>query len=228
VEQSTMCALRDQALLPVLAADRHRRLRVVYPAASRARNVATFIHSKVMIVDDRLVRIGSANFSRRSMGVDSECDVAAEAANDEQRASIRHIRDRLLGEQLGMAAADVAAEIDRLGSLRALIDARADEDRTLLPIDMSNPAEPPSEIVKAAADPDEAIMLDVTTAFSSMTTSVPPVGRPHRLPRSLRRTWLPALATGVAVGVCAIALIAATRRLRSAEGARSRRTRSRS
>ena len=35
-----------------------------------------------MIVDDELVRIGSANFSRRSMGVDTECDLAVDARGD--------------------------------------------------------------------------------------------------------------------------------------------------
>ena len=66
----------------MIAADTYGRLRLVYPAASRAQDVPTFIHSKVMIVDDELVRIGSANFSRRSMGVDTECDLAVEAGGD--------------------------------------------------------------------------------------------------------------------------------------------------
>ena len=42
---------------------------------------ATMIHSKVMVVDGRLLRIGSANINNRSMGADSECDLAIEARN---------------------------------------------------------------------------------------------------------------------------------------------------
>ncbi len=34
------------------------------------------LHSKLMIVDDEVLRIGSANFSNRSMGLDTECDAA--------------------------------------------------------------------------------------------------------------------------------------------------------
>ena len=82
IEKQTMGALRHEALEALAGADRHRRLRLVYPVASRARDVATFVHSKVMIVDDRLLRIGSANLSHRSMGVDSECDLTADAGAD--------------------------------------------------------------------------------------------------------------------------------------------------
>ena len=106
----------DEALELLVGADRHRRLRLVYPVASRARDVATFVHSKVMIVDDRLLRIGSANLSHRSMGVDSECDLVADAGADPvRRAGVQHTRDRLLGEQLGLAPEAVAAEVARLG-----------------------------------------------------------------------------------------------------------------
>ena len=82
LERTTMGAFRDAVFRQLIAADIHRRLRIVYPAASRAQNVPIFVHSKVMIVDDELVRIGSANFSRRSMGVDTECDLAVDAGGD--------------------------------------------------------------------------------------------------------------------------------------------------
>ena len=39
-----------------------------------------------MIVDDALARIGSANFSHRSMGMDTECDLAVDAGGDPARA----------------------------------------------------------------------------------------------------------------------------------------------
>ena len=85
-----MGAFRDGVFRQLIAADAHKRLRIVYPAASRAQDVPTFVHSKVMIVDDVLVRIGSANFSHRSMGVDTECDLAVDAGGDRRvRAGIR-------------------------------------------------------------------------------------------------------------------------------------------
>ena len=200
LEQQTMGALRDEMLGNLAAADRHRRLRIVYPAASRARDVSTFVHSKVMIVDDRVARIGSANLSHRSLGVDTECDLAADAGDDaNHRAGVRQMRDRLIGEHLGMSAEEVAAEVERLGSLCALIDARADGDRTLLPVDLSHPAEPPSEILKMAADPDEPVNVAL---LDDLLPSM--AARPDR--RAIR--WVPRaiVAGAVAVAVARVVL----------------------
>jgi phosphatidylserine/phosphatidylglycerophosphate/cardiolipin synthase-like enzyme/uncharacterized membrane protein YdjX (TVP38/TMEM64 family) len=170
IEKQTMGVLRHEALALLVGADRHHRLRLVYPAASRARDVVTFVHSKVMIVDDRLLRIGSANLSHRSMGVDSECDLIADAGADPvRRAGVQRTRDRLLGEQLGLPPEVVAGEIRRLGSMGALIDVRGDADRTLLPVDMTPPEETPTELVKAAADPDEPLDL------GGVTEALPPL-----------------------------------------------------
>ena len=79
LEKTTMGAFRGGAFGRLIAADEYKRLRLVYPAASQSRNMPTFVHSKVMIADDVLARIGSANFSHRSMGMDTECDVAVDA-----------------------------------------------------------------------------------------------------------------------------------------------------
>ena len=40
------------------------------------------VHAKVMIVDDRSARVGSANLTNRSMGVDTECDLVLDAELD--------------------------------------------------------------------------------------------------------------------------------------------------
>ena len=119
LEKTTMGTFRDGAFRQLIAADEHKRLRLVYPAASRSRDVPTFVHSKVMIVDDVLARIGSANFSHRSMGMDTECDLAVDAGGDpDARAGIRRMRDRLLAEHLGLSVGcrrtrDRARRIDR-------------------------------------------------------------------------------------------------------------------
>lgn len=215
LEQQTMGALRDQVLRQLIAADRHGRLRIVYPAASRARDVATFIHSKVMIADDRFVRIGSANFSRRSMGVDSECDLAVDAGTDARhRAGAMHIRDRLIGEHLGMPPEQVASELERLGSLRALVDARADNDRALLPVDTNHPVEPPGEIVKAAADPNRPIGADLAAEVAAgIADLIEPLDARADLgtTRPPRRPWRPITIGG--------ALMATVRSLAHAVGA---------
>ena len=192
IEKQTMGVLRHEALKTLADADRHGRLRLVYPIASRARDVATFVHSKVMIVDDRLLRIGSANFSHRSMGVDSECDLIADAGDDPgRRAGVERTRNRLLGEQLGLSAEAVATELERLGSLRALIDARADADRTLLPVDLTPPEEHPSDAVKAAADPEQPV------GVGEAADAIPPLDA--RAARGWIREWLAAIAIGSAL-----------------------------
>jgi phosphatidylserine/phosphatidylglycerophosphate/cardiolipin synthase-like enzyme/uncharacterized membrane protein YdjX (TVP38/TMEM64 family) len=197
LEKSTMGAFFDGVIRELIAGDAHGRLRVVYPAASRARDVPTFIHSKVMVVDDELVRIGSANFSHRSMGVDTECDLAAVAGGrPEVRAGIQHIRNRLLAEHLGMSVKDVASELERARSLRTLIDGHEQADHTLVRIQLpAEPVEPPSAALKAAADPDAPVGLG-----ASIEQLVPPVEETRG--RSPLRLWiLPGLVLAAAAAV---------------------------
>jgi phospholipase D1/2 len=172
LERQSMGAFRDVAFRRLTQADTFGRLRLVYPVASRAHDVPTFVHSKVMIVDDELVRIGSANFARRSMGMDSECDLAVEAGGDAPaRSGIRRIRHRLVAEHLGLAADAVSAKIERLGSLCALIDAHQATDRTLLPIEpVTDQVGEPSAVLRATVDPGEPLGVGPTLA-----NMVPPV-----------------------------------------------------
>ena len=60
------------------------------------------VHSKVMIVDDGFLRVGSANINNRSMGADTECDLAFEATSEEHRDFIRSLRRRLIGHFCGV------------------------------------------------------------------------------------------------------------------------------
>ena len=85
------------------------RVRLVCPEVRDGERVThTMVHSKVMIIDDRLLRIGSANLNNRSMGTDSECDLALEARNDAERAAIAPVRARLLADHCGVAAEEAA------------------------------------------------------------------------------------------------------------------------
>jgi phosphatidylserine/phosphatidylglycerophosphate/cardiolipin synthase-like enzyme len=80
---------------------------------------ATFIHSKLMIVDDEFLTIGSANCTNRSMRVDRELNVAYEAkrmddSDAELCLDIRALRTSLLAEHAGLDVAERFAEIDGL------------------------------------------------------------------------------------------------------------------
>jgi uncharacterized membrane protein YdjX (TVP38/TMEM64 family) len=73
--------------------------------------------------------------SNRSMGLDTECDLAIEASGDPARqAAIAAFRDRLLAEHLGASPETVAVEISRRGSLLAGIEALRAGERTLAPL----------------------------------------------------------------------------------------------
>jgi phosphatidylserine/phosphatidylglycerophosphate/cardiolipin synthase-like enzyme len=112
---------RNYLLHQLRSADRHDRFRAY--AAMADENTPITIHSKVMIVDDRLVRVGSANLNNRSFGLDTECDIAveAEAHDREARKRIRRFLMRLLGEHTGSAAGPFEGAFERTGSLRASI-----------------------------------------------------------------------------------------------------------
>jgi phospholipase D1/2 len=135
LSESTMGVLREQLLAELKAADRHQRLRVYYPWRSGLGNVCINQHAKLLIVDDDFARVGSANLNNRSMGLDTECDLALEAHGSERiRTAIAHLRNRLLGEHLGADAAAVAAAHQRTGSLIATIEALGTEARNLQPL----------------------------------------------------------------------------------------------
>ena len=104
-------------------ADRYGRFRAF--AAFAAEEVPITIHSKVMVVDDRLLRVGSANLNNRSLGLDTECDLAVEAGpGDEQtRRAIRGLLDRLLAEHVARPRGQVETALERTNSLISSIEA---------------------------------------------------------------------------------------------------------
>ena len=80
-ESQAMQGGRGGFLDPFVAAGVTDRLRILYPSvADEKSSAAVMVHSKVMIVDDGFLRVGSANINNRSMGADTECDLAFEAS----------------------------------------------------------------------------------------------------------------------------------------------------
>lgn len=138
VERSTMGVARARLLRRLRAADRHGRLHVLTPVVA---GEDVKVHAKLMIVDDRLLRIGSSNLNNRSMGLDTECDLLVEAADDGVAAAIRALRHDLMGEHLGAVPAAVAAAEARTGGPAAAIAALAGGARGLVPLADREPAE---------------------------------------------------------------------------------------
>lgn len=138
------------------------RVRLMYPSVDGDNeSIPTMIHSKVMVIDDRFLRIGSANMNNRSMGADSECDLAIEATSRTERHAIVEIRNRLIGEHCGVAAAEVARALKQhRNSLIAVADGLSANGHRLKPIDDGEPDD--GEFVSAieeVADPEGPIRL---------------------------------------------------------------------
>lgn len=156
-EHQAMGVGRDRVLARLAEAGVTDRVRMVFPeSGAEGATTAVMVHSKVMIVDDRLLRVGSANLCNRSMGFDSECDLVIEAGTDEARAGVAAVRNRMLGEHVGRDGAEVAAIIERTGSLLAVLD-EATGGRRLVEVSHSAPSDLPLPAIDALADPLEPI-----------------------------------------------------------------------
>jgi len=135
LERNTMEVLRARLVQRLREADRHGHLRIYCPEQADLGDRCIALHSKLMIVDDCFLRIGSANLAKRPMGLDTECDLALEANNPGVARSICTLRNRLLGEHLGVAPDEVARAIEQTGSLLRAIEALRGNPRSLEPLD---------------------------------------------------------------------------------------------
>ena len=111
--------------------------------------IYVYIHSKLMIIDDRRFIVGSANLTNRSMTIDSEIVAAYEAGPDDRALmnAIRRVRVRLLLEHVG--ARGPLRALVRPQGLVARLDALAGRCR-LTHHDVQN--EEPSPLVKTIHD----------------------------------------------------------------------------
>src|SRR5436190_8368073 len=162
LEEHTMHVLRTRLIDRLHKADRHGRFHVYYPhVPGLPERCCLDVHSKLMIVDDRILRVGSSNLCNRSLGLDTEADVAIEGRGRPQIANaIRRFRDRLIAEHLGVPVEKVRIEIERSGSLSGAIRVLAHEGRSLRELDSLPEWSDAVVNVAAVADPDEPIALD--------------------------------------------------------------------
>jgi phosphatidylserine/phosphatidylglycerophosphate/cardiolipin synthase-like enzyme/uncharacterized membrane protein YdjX (TVP38/TMEM64 family) len=136
LEQNSMGIMRAQLLQRLKSADHFGHLYFYYPALPGGARLE--VHSKVIIVDDRLARVGSANLSNRSAGLDTECDLTIESTGEERTArGVAAFRNRLLGEHLGIPPEQVELAIHAEGSLGRGIEKLRGGERTLIPMPVS-------------------------------------------------------------------------------------------
>jgi phospholipase D1/2 len=139
LSEKAMGTARARVLEILREADVHDRFRLYTPVTERREHI--YVHAKITVVDDRLLRIGSSNVNNRSMGLDTECDLAIEAVEGrpgatDLAATIVGFRDRLLAEHLGCSPGDVATAVEETGSLvRGIERLRRPAGRSLVPFE---------------------------------------------------------------------------------------------
>lgn len=134
LERETMDGARHRLIQELWAADVHRRLGVYWPETDGGAPI--YVHSKVLIVDDRLLRVGSSNFNNRSLGFDSECDLAIEAdpnveAHEPIRRAIRSVREQLAAEHLGVSGGQFRRRLREGESFLRAVEALRGRGKTL-------------------------------------------------------------------------------------------------
>ena len=174
LEQMAMDAARVELVREIAKAKHGDRLKVYFPRTVKGDPI--YVHAKTAVVDDRMIRVGSANMNNRSMGLDSECDVTIDTAlpaNVGVEPVIRRLRESLIAEHLDVDPAEVARQFDEAGSLIATIEALRGDGRSLERLDLTKPG-PFDEFI---ADNE---LLDPTSPddmFESLTE------------RGLRKSW---------------------------------------
>lgn len=206
LEEHTIEVLRFRRIRQLRCADRFDRLRLCYPIVPGLGETSVGVHSKVLVADDRLFRVGSSNLTNRSMRLDTECDLTIEAASPEEQRGITALRNRLLAEHLGMSAEAVDSFLAKDASLVRLVDSRSASPRSLreLPVEdrlseliveeeIVDPSQPitPGLVIEAlattAADhpfkrllPFALFCVAVTAVAVTIWRSVRPRSRPRK------------------------------------------------
>lgn len=126
IESRAMDPARARLVEAVEACDDRGRFRMYVPYSGET---PIYVHAKVTIIDDRILRVGSANFNNRSMGLDSECDVFIDCARPGNGGCLERIgalRRSLLGEHCGVEESEVGPLIEQHGSMAGMIEALGD------------------------------------------------------------------------------------------------------
>jgi phospholipase D1/2 len=160
LEAQTMGAGRRRFLERLPRDEFEDRLRTLYPwtAGDDGEREPIMVHSKLLIVDDHWLQIGSANLNNRSMGVDTECDLIIAADDESRRAAIMNVRRRLIAEHLGVETGDLAAAEKETGSVIDAIDRLGGDEKGLARLAEADIAiEPWADSLADVADPEQPL-----------------------------------------------------------------------
>jgi phospholipase D1/2 len=153
---------QEDVLKAVLEAAREtgHALRLLYPASRNAdgTETATFIHSKILIVDDQFLMVGSPNLTERSVALDTELSISWECAIDDDGSSdcIRNIRGKLLAEHSGVSESEWQMQTGLCARIDALI-ARGDTRLRYRQVIEAGPFGP---VLAGIFDPGDSALTD--------------------------------------------------------------------
>jgi phosphatidylserine/phosphatidylglycerophosphate/cardiolipin synthase-like enzyme len=137
LEPIAMDSARARLMQALIGRDKHKRLRMYHPFTAGGEPI--YVHAKILIVDDVLIRVGSSNMNNRSLRLDTECDVTVDAGlpgNAAAAAGIGQIRAGLLAEHLACEPSAVSEALAETGSLIATIERLRGEGKTLRPYEV--------------------------------------------------------------------------------------------
>jgi phospholipase D1/2 len=157
VEREVMDPARARLMEMIAECPGKERFRIYTPVTECGDEI--YVHAKVTIVDDEMLRVGSANFNNRSMGLDSECDLLIGRPGIEPGTARRIAMTRcdLMAEHLGVKAEQVQAKFEETGSLIATVEALRGKGRTLEPFEPEAPNAVETAIADSEAlDPESA------------------------------------------------------------------------
>lgn len=157
LERKAMDGARRALLHMLWEADVHGRFAAYYPVTAGGEPI--YVHAKVVVMDETLLRIGSSNLNNRSMGFDTECDLAIESAEPGDavgRAAVE-LRNILVAEHLDVDPEVIAEATKDGGSLISTIERLRGPGRSLRPFEPGTVSDEDSVLAESAlADPERA------------------------------------------------------------------------
>lgn len=138
LEPIAMDSARARLVEALKEQDPDNRLRLYHPFT--AGGTPIYVHAKIMVIDDDVLRVGSSNFNNRSLRLDTECDVVIDASRSrdvgEVALTIAGIRDGLLAEHLGIDREIISEALAETGSLITTIERHRSAGRSLRPYEV--------------------------------------------------------------------------------------------
>jgi len=162
LEEATMVNIRSVYIRDLKESDKNDRISFMRPHNGGSGEGFMNIHSKIIIADDEILFGGSANLSNRSLGFDTEVNIAVEAGSSEDKKKlIRNFLTDLLGEHLGISQKEADKTFSEKGSLFETVRLHSSEGRRLEPIE-NKKTEVFEKLVPDATylDPEKPAVLD--------------------------------------------------------------------